>query len=70
VLKAIHVVWNGENIREDFTLRADDKAIMLVFGDVNSNRNHNKTSDGKIVMLLHRTLCSCNLVSHKPSGGI
>ena len=31
---------------------------------------HDKTSNGKIVMLLHRTLCSGSLVPHKPSGGI
>lgn len=30
-VKPIHVVGNREHICQDFTLRADDKAIVLVF---------------------------------------
>ena len=60
-LKAIHAVWNGENIRKDFTFRVDNKAVVLVLGNVNSNRNHNKTSDGKIVMLHPQNALLCNL---------
>jgi hypothetical protein len=41
-VKALQAVWNGENVREDFPIRVDDEAVVLVLGNVNPNRNHSK----------------------------
>jgi hypothetical protein len=68
--KSIQVVRNGENIRSDFTFRADDEAVVFILGNIDSNKNHYKTSDGKIVMLHPQNTLLRNLVSHKPFGGI
>ena len=39
----VHVVGDGKHIRQDFILGADDEAIVLIFRDVDANRNyHNK----------------------------
>ena len=38
-------VWNGEYVRQNFAIRAEDEAVMLVLGDVNTHTDHDDTSD-------------------------
>ena len=40
--KAFRVVGNGEYICQDFTFRAEDEAVVLVLGNVNSHTNHDE----------------------------
>ena len=42
VRETIHVVGDGKDIRKNFALRADDEAVVLVLGDIDSNANHSK----------------------------
>ena len=51
LMSTVHVVWNGEYVREDFTLRVDDEAVVLVLGNVNPNRNHSNSSCSEMLML-------------------
>ena len=44
-IKTICIVLDGEHICQDFALRADDEAVVLVLGHVNSYANHENTSD-------------------------
>ena len=44
-VEALCVVRDGEYICQDFTFRADDEAVVLVLGHVNSYANHENTSD-------------------------
>ena len=46
--EALPVVGDGEHIGEDYPFRADNEAVVLVLGDVDSHANHNKTSGGII----------------------
>jgi hypothetical protein len=46
--ESLHVVGNGEYIRENFSFRIDDEAVVLVLGDINPDTNHSKTSSGII----------------------
>lgn len=51
-VKAVHVIGNGKHLRQDFSLWMYDKAVMLVFRNINTNRDYySKTSSGYIVML-------------------
>ena len=43
-VKALCIVLNGEYIRQDFALLAEDEAVVLVLGDINTHANHNGTS--------------------------
>jgi hypothetical protein len=71
VLETFPVIADGEYIVKNFAIRAEDKAIMLIFGHVNSDTDHNDTSQKvNVDAEFRRTLCSCNLVQHKPSGSI
>ena len=47
-VKAFRIVLDGEHIRKDFAVRAEDEAVMLVLGHVNSHTDHNDTSKGFI----------------------
>lgn len=42
-VKSFCVVGDGEYICQDSALRAEDEAVVLVFGNVNTHTNHNKT---------------------------
>ena len=42
---------NGKHICQGDALGTEDKAVVLILGHINSNTNHSKTSNGKIVML-------------------
>ena len=44
-IEARGVVPEGEHLRQDFALRADDEAVVFVLGNVNSYANHEDTSD-------------------------
>lgn len=37
--KAFRIVWDGECICQDFTFRAEDEAVVLVFGNINTHRS-------------------------------
>ena len=39
------IVWNGEHICQNFTFRTEDEAIMLVLSNIDSNTNHDDTSN-------------------------
>jgi hypothetical protein len=39
------LLGDGKHIREDFSFRAEDKAVMLVLCDIDADANHSKTSD-------------------------
>ena len=39
-VKPFRVIGDGEDICQDFTFWAEDKAVVLVLGNVNSNTNH------------------------------
>ena len=41
-VKAFRIIWDGEHIRKDFTFRTEDEAVMLVFGNINTNANHDE----------------------------
>ena len=41
-VKALRVVWDGEYICQNFTFRVEDKAVMLVLGNIDSHTNHNE----------------------------
>jgi len=47
-LEALPVVGNGKSIGQNFTLRTEDKAVVLVLCHINSNANHDDTSRVKI----------------------
>ena len=70
-IEAVPIIADGEDLRQNFTLRVDDVAVVLVFGNINAHVNHGNPS---LVVFdaagVHRTSCSRNLVLHKPSGGI
>ena len=44
-VKALCVVLDGEHICQNFAFRAEDEAVVLVLGNVNSHTNHDDTSD-------------------------
>ena len=50
-VEALQVIGDGEHIRQDYALRAEDEAVVLVLGYINTNANHNNTSSGEFVML-------------------
>ena len=39
--KAIPIVLDSEYVGKNFTFRVEDKAIMLIFGHVNTDTDHN-----------------------------
>ena len=41
-VKALCVVLDGEYICHSFTFRAEDEAVVLVLGNVNSHTNHDE----------------------------
>ena len=41
-VKALCVVLNGEYICQNFAFRAEDEAVVLVLGNVNSHTNHDE----------------------------
>ena len=41
-IKTICIVLDGEHICQDFALRADDEAVVLVLDDINTHANHNE----------------------------
>jgi hypothetical protein len=47
-LEAVPVVGNREHIGQNFALRAEDEAVMLVLCHINSNANDDNTSRMKI----------------------
>ena len=51
-VEALKVIGDGEHICQDHALGAEDEAVVLILGHINSNANHNKTSNGEFVMLL------------------
>ena len=48
---ALQVIGDGEHIRQGHTRGAEDEAVVLILGHINTNANHSKTSNGKFVML-------------------
>lgn len=44
-VKALRIVLDGEYICQDFTFRAEDEAVVLVLGNIDTHANHSKTSD-------------------------
>ena len=44
-IKSLCVVGDGEDICQDFTFRAEDKAVVLVLGNINTHTNHDDTSE-------------------------
>ena len=50
-VKPLQTVGDGEHIRQGHTLGAEDEAVVLVFGHIDTNANHSKTSNGNFVML-------------------
>ena len=38
--KTIEIIWNGEHIMQNLTFGVDDKAVMLVLCDVDSDIDH------------------------------
>ena len=42
-VRALCVVLDGEYICQDFAFRAEDDAVVLVLGNVNSHANHDDT---------------------------
>ena len=70
-IESIPIVGNGKHIREHFTFRAENKAIMLIFSDINSYANHNDTSMIKNYdAVIHRTLCIVTLFYINRLSGI
>ena len=69
-IESIQVIGDSEHICQDFSFRVEDEAVMLVLRDIDTNRNHSKTSNGRFVMLHPQNTLPCSLVPHKPSGGI
>jgi hypothetical protein len=45
-VETCHIVRDGKDIRKDYPFRADDEAVVLVLGDIDSYANHRKTSNG------------------------
>ena len=43
--KSFCIVWNGEYICQDFAFRAEDEAVVLILGDINTHTNHDDTSN-------------------------
>ena len=41
-VKALRIVLDGEYICQDFTFRAEDEAVVLVLGNVNTHANHDE----------------------------
>ena len=41
-VKVLCIVLDGEYICQDFTFRAEDEAVVLVLGNVNSHTNHDE----------------------------
>ncbi len=41
-VKALRIVLDGEYICQNFTFRAKDEAVVLVFGNINTNANHDE----------------------------
>ena len=39
-VETIYRIWDCERIRQDFTLGTDDEAIVFIFRDIDTNRNH------------------------------
>ena len=50
-VESLKIIGDSEHIRQDYALGAEDEAVMLIFGHINTYANHNKTSSGKFVML-------------------
>lgn len=50
-VEALQVIRDGEYIRQGDALGAENEAVVLILGHINSNANHSKTSNGKFVML-------------------
>jgi hypothetical protein len=69
-LEPVSVVGDGKHIGQYLAFRTDDEAIVLVLSHIDSYANHNDTSREKNMMLLPQDTLPCNLVLHKPSGGI
>ena len=46
-LKAVPVILDREDVRQDLTFRAEDEAVMFVLGYVDSDTNHDGTSREK-----------------------
>ena len=44
-VKAFRIIGDGEYICQDFAFRAEDEAVVLVLGNVNTHTNHDDTSD-------------------------
>ena len=47
-VEALQVIGNGEHIRQNRALGAEDETVVLILGHINTNTNHSKTSSGKI----------------------
>ena len=64
IFKAIHAVLYGKYIVQNFAVGVYDKAVMLVLCYVDSDINHNDTSQCVYLMLYESTghFTSCNLV--------
>lgn len=43
-IEAVQVVGDGEDFRQNLTVRVDDVAVVLVLGDINANVNHGNPS--------------------------
>jgi hypothetical protein len=35
-----HIIRDGKDVRKNYPFRADDEAVVLVLGDIDSNANH------------------------------
>jgi hypothetical protein len=69
-VETLPVVGDGEHIREDYPFRADDEAVVLVLGDVDSYATHNKTSDGIIDAAVSTENFALVTLFNITSGGI
>ena len=50
-VETLQVVGDGKHICQNHALGAEDEAVVLVLGHIDTSANHSRTSNGKIVML-------------------
>ena len=50
-VESFQIVGDGEHIRQNHTLGAEDEAVVFILGHIDTNANHSNTSNGKFVML-------------------
>ena len=52
LLETLVIVGEGERLVKHFAFGGLDKAVMLVLGDINTNRNHKKSKPFKADLML------------------